>query len=367
MIIFRTSLKRIFKSKVRFILLMLCPLIFIIMFTFQDHRAASIGIADKDGSTLSNSIYQVLKNSDGIKVIKIDEDQIYDLTASYVVDYSIIIDKGFERDIIDGGNPKIREYYVEDRQKLHFIRNSLQSEIDSYKLLAAAAGHDDSRFQEAFQKYKGSGLTVNTNLKRLNEAGRTRGSMGFLVQFMLYMAIITTGLILEDKVNGTFYRTFYSPVSVKKYFAENLAAFFVTAVIQSVGIILLLMIMFNMYMGSIPIAMIGLFVTFSLVCISLGLFITSILKKPMQAYITVAVLTTPLVMLGGCYWSFDFMPDIMNKIGKFIPLSWVMRTVDSVLNGSITPNTLFMNCGILVIFAAIFLAAGLMKKVDISR
>lgn len=367
MIIFNTSLKRIFKNKVRFILLILCPLIFIIMFTFHNHRAASIGIADKDGSTLSNSLYQVLKNSEGIKVIKINENQIYDLTASYVIDYSIIIDKGFENDIVNGGNPKIREYYVEDRQKLYFIRNSLQSEIDSYKLLAAASEHDASRFQEALAKYKSSGLTVNTNLKRLNEAGRTRGGMGFLVQFMLYMAVITTGLILEDKVNGTFYRTFYSPISVKQYFAQNLAAFFVTAVIQSVGIILLLMTIFKMYMGSIPIAIMGLFVIFSLVCIALGLFVTSVFKKPMQAYITVAVLTTPLVMLGGCYWGFDVMPDIMNKIGKFIPLSWVMRTVDSVLDGSITPNTLLFNYGILVIFAVIFLVTGLMKKVDISR
>jgi ABC-2 type transport system permease protein len=154
---------------------------------------------------------------------------------------------------------------------------------------------------------------------------------------------------------------------MKRYTLENLLAFFITAVIQSLGIILALKVIFNIYLGTSPGAIIGLFVVFSLVCIALGIIITSIFKKPIHAYITIAVITTPLIMLGGCYWGFDFMPDLMNKLGQFIPLSWVMRTVDSVLDGSITMNTLFVNYGILLLFAAIFFVAGLVKKVDISK
>ncbi len=367
MIIFRTSLKRIFTNKVRFALMILCPFMFIAMFAMQNHKAATIGIVDHDQSGASKGIYQILKNTEGIKLLEISEDQIYDLTASYVVDYSIIIDSGFENSILEGKNPKIKEYYVEDRQKLYFVKNSVNTEIESYKLIARVSNYDKIKFETSISKYRESKLSITTNLDIFNKIQNSRTSFGFLIQFMLYMAVITTGLILEDKVNGTFYRTFYGPVSIKRYMTENLAAFFTTAVIQSLGIISVLVIVFKMYMGSNPSAIIGLFIIFSLVCISLGLFITSVLNKPIQAYVTIAVITTPLIMLGGCYWDFNLMPDILNKIGRFIPVSWVMRTVDAVLDGSITGYALVMNYAILLLFALIFLIVGLVKKVDISK
>ncbi len=367
MIIFRTSLKRIFTSKVRFALMILCPFIFISMFSMQNHKAATIGIVDHDQSAVSKGIYQLLKNSEGIKLLEISEDQIYDLTASYVVDYSIIIDSDFENKILDSENPKIKEYYVEDRQKLYFVKNLVNTELENYKLIARASNYDKAKFETSLGEYWKSKLSITTNLDTLNKIQKSRTSFGFLIQFMLYMAVITTGLILEDKANGTFYRTFYGPVSIKRYMTENLAAFFTTAVIQSLGIISALVFIFKTYMGEIPLAIIGLFIIFSLVCITLGLLITSVLKKPIQAYVTVAVITTPLIMLGGCYWEFSLMPDILNKIGRFIPLSWVMRTVDAVLDGSITGNILITNYAVLLLFALVFLIVGLVKKVDISK
>ena len=367
MIIFSTSLKRIFKNKIRFILMILCPFIFIAMFSMQSHKAATIGIVDYDHSMVSKELSKVLKSIDGIKVLEISEDQIYDMTASYVVDYSIIIGSGFENTILAGNNPKLKEYYVEDRQKLFFVKNSINTELENYMLLAKAADLDKAKFKSSVAEYRASKLTVSTNVGALGKIEKARASFGFLIQFMMYMAIITTGIILEDKSNGTFYRIFYGPISIKRYMAENLAAFFTTGVIQAIGIISALVLIFRMYMGSAPEAIIGLFVIFAFVCVTMGLFIISVLKKPLQAYVAVAVVTTPLIMLGGCFWGFSLMADILNRIGRFLPVSWVMRTVDAVLDGSITGNTLITNYVVLLLFALVFLIVGLVKKVDISK
>ena len=367
MTIFSTTLIRIFKNKVRFILLMLCPLIFIGVFALQNYRTATIGIVDNDNTMVSNGIYNLLKGSDGIKIIKVDENEIYDLTASYVVDYSIIIDSGFEEALFSGEKANIREYYIEEKQKLYFVKNSITNELDNYRLLAKTVNYDKSNFESALEKYNSSNLTVYSRVQEMDKNSKTRYSLVFLVQFMLYMAVITTGIILEDKSNGTYFRTFYGPTSMKRYMLENLLAFFTTAVIQSLGIILVLKIVINIHLGTWPLALIGLFIIFSLVCIALGMFITSFLKKPIHAYVAIAVITTPILMLGGCYFEFDNMPDIMISIGQFIPTTWVMRTVDALLDGSITMNTLLINYGILILFAAIFFTVGLVKKVDISK
>jgi ABC-2 type transport system permease protein len=361
------ALKRIFKSKVRFILLMLCPFIFIGVFALQSYRAVTIGIVDNDNSKVSNAIYDLLKETDGIKVISMTEDEIYDAATSYTIDYSIIIDSGFEKKILSGNKVNIREYYIEDRQKLYFVKNSISNEIYNFRLLAKAVNNDKLKFESALEGYGSSKLTVETNLDESNKISATRFSLGFLIQFMLYMSVITTALILIDKTNGTYYRTFCGPVSLKRYMLENLLAFFATAVIQSLGIITALKLIFNIYLGTQPIALFLLFIIFSLVCISLGLFITSILKKPIQAYATIAVVTTPLLMLGGCYFEFNLMSDLMIKLSKFMPNTWVMRTVDALLDGSVTISSYLANCGILLLFAAIFFVIGLAKKVDISK
>lgn len=367
MTIFSTALKRIFKSKVRFFLLMICPFVFIGIFALQTYNAARIGIVDNDNTVASKGIYNLLNEIDGIKLIEMDEDEIYDATASCEIDYSIIIDSGFEKTLLEGEDPKLREYYVEDKQKLYFVKSSVSNEIDNYKLLAKAANYENSKFESVLKNYSTSKLTVYSDVQERNKIDVTNDSMGFLVQFMLYMAVITTGIILEDKSNGTYYRIFCGPTSLKRYMFENLLAFYTTALIQSLGIIFALKLIFNIYLGAWPIALIGIFSIFSLVCIALGMFITSILKKPMYAYVAIVMLTTPLVMLGGCYFRFEMMSDIMIRIGQFIPVTWVMKTVEDILGGTITINTLFTNYGILLLFAAVFFVTGLVKKVDISK
>lgn len=366
MTIFSSALKRIFKSKVRFVILILCPFICISAFTFQNHRAATVGVVDYDNTVASKGIYDILNKIEGIKLEKVSEDRMYDMTASYVLDYSIVIDKGFENKLLSGEEANLGEYYIEDREKTYFIKNSLSQELDNYRILAQASHSDKAKFESALKKYRQPGLEVQSNLEQNNRIFKARAAVGFLVQFMMYMGVITTGLILEDKANGTYYRVFSGPVSIKRYMSENFLAFFITAVIQSLSIILASRLLFGMYLGSSPVAFLLLFVVFSLVCISIGMLVTSLCKKPIQAYVAITVLTTPIIMLGGCYWEFSIMPDLMNRVGRFVPMSWLMRAVDSILNGSFTTNSLLLNFGILLLFAAVFFTAGIVKKVDIS-
>ena len=46
MIIFIQSIKRIFKNKIRFVVLLIMPLLFIAMFATHDERALTIGVID---------------------------------------------------------------------------------------------------------------------------------------------------------------------------------------------------------------------------------------------------------------------------------------------------------------------------------
>lgn len=367
MIIFKQVIKRICKNKLRLSVILVMPIIFILMFTMQKTATLTIGIVDKDNSVLSNQLINNLKEMDKVKVELLDEGKVYDKTVSYGLDYSIIIDKGFQEKIVSGGDAKVEEFYITPKEKLYYARTYIDNYINNMKILASGAASDKIKFMEEVKKYEESPLSVKNASKDNDDSLSISLAIGFLVQFMLYTSVITAGLILEDKTSGVFYRVFYAPIKVKRYLFENLAAYSLIAIAQVILILLFINKVMGKQLGSSPISMYILFSVFSLVCISLGLFLVSISKKPIYAYMIIFTITTPLLMLGGCYWDRSVMPEIINKISLFLPTTWVMDGAKILLSRDKGLSDILLQILVLLIFAVIFFTAGLLKKVDVSK
>lgn len=336
------------------------------MFAINDYDGSTICYIDNDNSAASRIIIASI-DTDGIRLKKTTEIEIDDVMQSYIADYGIIIDKDFEANLLSGKQPKIKEYYIQEKQKHFTYKSIINSQLDSLYMLAKSANGDKVSFEKALNSYTEDKLSVQNEENKSKQNQNTRLALGFLIQFMMYTAVITTGIILEDKHNGTFYRTLCSPMSFKLYMLENLSAFFLTMLIQVCFILLSLKFVFKQYLGTNIFVLFAVFIVFSLMCVALGLFITSLFRKTFQAYLFIAVFTTPAIMLGGCYWEFSQMSDVMNKIGLFIPVSWVMKSVDSLLAGNWTVGQIATNCSILILFSVIFLSLGLVRKVDIAK
>lgn len=367
MIIFKQTIQRIIKNKVRFFIIMVIPLIFILVFAMQSQVSLSIDIVDKDGSALSGKLADTLRNMYQSKVEIYDENAVHDRIYSYQSDYCIIIEPGFEQKLLDGREPEIRELYVFEKEKLYFAKMKIESFVSEIKLLAAGVNYDKDKFNSALKAFEDGSLSTASGSETDGKKTQTRIAMGFMIQFMLYMSVITAGIILEDKSSGVFFRMFYAPVTLKRYITENLAAFLIVGVLQAVVILSLLKWVFGFYLGNSPVSFYILMIAFAIVCISLGTWLVSLFRKPLYAYLTIALITSPLVMLGGCYWPKEFMSDTVNSIARFLPTSWVMQSVDRLIYDGKNILDLGLEVFILLIFAAIFLAAGLIKKVDISR
>ena len=367
MVIFKQAIQRICKNKLRLSVILVMPIIFILMFTMQKSATLTIGIVDKDNSYLSNQLINNLRDMDKVKVELLDEGKVYDKTVSYGLDYSIIIDKGFQEKIVSGGDAKVEEFYITPKEKLYYARTYIDSFINNMKILASGAAYDKTKFMESVKKYEISSLSVKNVSKNNDDSFGISLAIGFLIQFMLYTSVITAGLILEDKASGVFYRVFYAPIKVKRYLFENLIAYSVIAIAQVILILLFINKVMGKQLGSTPINMYILFSVFSLVCISLGLFLVSLSKKPIYAYMIIFTITTPLLMLGGCYWDRSIMPEAVNKLSLFLPTTWVMDGAKILLSGDKGLPDILLQILVLLIFAVIFFAAGLLKKVDVSK
>ncbi|MDP4088706.1 MAG: ABC transporter permease [Bacillota bacterium] len=367
MIIFNATIKRILQNKIRLVILIIMPALFIIMFAMQKFTSFTIGITDKDNSDLSKNLVSSLKSIEGVKLVLQDEKDIYDKAVSYQTEYSIIIEPGFEQAVMEGKEPQLKEFYISEKEKLFYARAFVDNYVSNMKLIAAGTGYDKEKFQAARKEYENSNLTVTNVGNTSKEADQSRLAMGFLVQFMLYMAVVTAVSILEDKNSGVFYRVFYAPVSLKRYLFENLTAFLTIGIIQVILILALVNIIFGLGLGVQTVNMYILFIVFAIVCLSLGMLIVSVAKKPIYAYTIIMIITTPLVMLGSCYWPRELMSDTMNKAARLLPTTWVMSGVDKLLYDGKSLTGILPEIAMLLIFAGIFMAGGLFKKIDVAK
>lgn len=365
MTIFKYTMKRLFSSKVKFILLFLCPVIFTLMFITSASNLLYVAIADNDLSELSGKLVSGLSSLNGINVTTLNEYEAEDKLLSYQTDMTIIIQNGFEEAILSGKEPSVSLSYISEKEGLFYVKSYLNGFVADLETIASGTGYITAEFNKAFAIYEQKMLSAeNISEDSSSKSPWVYGSFGFLVQFMLYMSIITCGVILEDKNSGVYHRIFYAPVTLKKYFAENLLAFMVVGFLQVTVSFIFISAIFGLSLINLS-SIFVLFVVFALVCIALGMWLITIIKKPLIAYLSILFLTTPLVMLGGCYWPAELMPDYIIDIAKFFPTSWVMQAVDKVLNSGADLIGISFEILILLLFAGIFMSLGLAKKVEV--
>ena len=62
--------------------------------------------------------------------------------------------------------------------------------------------------------------------------------------------------------------------------------------------------------------------------------IVAFARSSYEAGAASTLVITPTCMLGGCFWSAEFMPDIMQKISYIIPQRWALDAVKTLQKGA---------------------------------
>lgn len=355
------------KSKVGLIIMFIVPIFFIVAFvmTPEEKAPVSLAIIDEDNTALTEILTNQLDSS--FSTVEVKKSDITSSLITMDIDYAIVINKGFTDEIIMEKDPIIQGFSIQGVNSSLPIKSYTDSILNIVKKLAFEAGGDRDTFFTMLESFKNGPLTLN--IEATNETTdrvRSVAAVGFLMQFMLYMSVITTSSILLDKENRTFYRVFTSPISMKKYMFENLLSFLVVALLQVGSMLIVMKYLIGVNLGHSLLNMFILLAIFALVCITLGLIITSYAKSSKQAYLIIFFLTTPLVMLGGGYWPRDIMSDIFIKISNLLPTSWLMKGVHELIYGGNLLD-IYDKILILIAFSVVFFLIGTIRKVDVTN
>ncbi|MBU3218232.1 ABC transporter permease [Clostridium estertheticum] len=359
------TLKITFRKKSSIIVYLILPVI-IVIFVMSAYSSMDpkikVGINNKaQNGVISKDFIAALNMQDKFKIQEINESDINNFVAEGKVDCVITIPSNFDEDVSNGTMGKIQITSIKGEDATAWVQNYVNYYVKSIIMIGKASGKDKSTFNKLYEGFKVQTLAVHKNIVKdeSRDKLKTVQSIGFLIMLMLQGATTTSGLILKDKKEKTYFRIFTTPVSSRIYIGANILANMCIMVAQSVLVIFASKYILKLTTGVPDLQLLIILVLFGLVCVTLGILVVAFSTTTKQAGTMATLIIIPTCMLSGCFWPIDLMPN-MQQIANFLPQTWALEAIRQLQNGkkfvAITPLL-----GILVAFALAFFLIGMYK------
>ena len=369
MIILKNTLKRLLRNKVSLLLVLVIPpamLGFLFGLGSLGMNTVSVGLVDRDQTALTLQLEEVLQEQAAVR--HLSEGDIRGELAATRVQLVLVIPSGFTEAILEGREPELDSYSIQESNLSLPVRLVAESFIRAARNVAVVAEGNSEVFYRGIADYRTGRLQVVTQLTDGGEGNRSSAAasaMGILGINMLFLALYATMHLLKDRENRTFHRVMTAPLSQRSYLLQIIGCFLAILLMQMTGVFLIARFLLNLYLGVNTLALYGVMGVFALVCVAFGIAIASLVKTTRQAGTLASLLTTPMAMLGGLLWPREIMPEILQHIGMFLPTTWMMDAANKVI-----VSGRFLDAGwevaILLLFALVFFLMGSWRRVDIS-
>ncbi len=170
----------------------------------------------------------------------------------------------------------------------------------------------------------------------------TFGASTQLVLFMFLTSMTAAGRLVYTKQLGVSRRMVSTPTSIGTIVAGEALGRLGIALLQAGYIVLVTSLVFGVSWGD-PLAAGALILAFGIVAAAVAMLVGALSRNPDQASSLGVFLGLSLGALGGCMIPFQTMPGVMQQIARFIPHSWALLGLQSLVRdgggiGSVLPN-----------------------------
>jgi len=361
------NLRRIFKNKFQGLVIIILPTVLLLLVCssiFATKPILRIGIMDLDKTEYTIMLTNRLALQTNSQ--EVTPDQIQSELLNSKVDYVVVMEKGFTARLLKGEDVAAKGYYLKDSIQSLPVQQYVDSYFSSAKRIAQASGGDERRFYEGLKMSNDADLQLEYQVLTGIDRQKAYPILGEFLEIILMTSVIFSTLILTDKENKTFYRTLTAPVSLRNYMLQNILSFLIVSVIQVTIVFMAFKGLMGIYMGNSLVNMFLLFLTASVLSVSMGVALSSISKSVIQASFAGVLLAFVMGLVGGCLWEHEMASVLLNTIGKFTPVYWIMDGVSKLLKD----QGLYAISGdilIVLLFALVFFFLGTWKKEDIAK
>jgi linearmycin/streptolysin S transport system permease protein len=176
-----------------------------------------------------------------------------------------------------------------------------------------------------------------------------------LVLFVFLNALAGGATIIETRRLGMYERMAAAPLRPSTIILGEGLTYFCIALLQAVLIVLVGALVFGVSWGN-PFAAGALIVFWAMVGGSAGMLSGTLFRTPEQASSIGPAVGIALAMLGGCMWPLSIVSPVMRSVGHATPQAWAVDAWTDILSRGGTPMSILPQLGMLLAFAAGFLA-----------
>jgi ABC-type multidrug transport system permease subunit len=190
---------------------------------------------------------------------------------------------------------------------------------------------------------------------------------GFGVTFLLIGMMLGIALTLFDEREwGTLKRLQVSGAPLAGLLMGKLVARFIVGTVQMALLFAVGWALFRISLGRQPLALLIPTVGISFAAAALGLVIASIARAHDSVMPLGTVVSMAMAAIGGCWWPLDFEPGWMRSLAKWMPTTWAMEAFNNLMIRNLPVSSTLWPFVATVGLGAIFLAAGIVRLVNLE-
>lgn len=322
--IIKNTLKILLKRKSFLFVTFVLPAILIFFFSSAGEVMSSIniGIYNKDKGDFGKAIEERLEKMNGANISFVDSEEEYIGNLIFEeCSVVVIIDENFTEDIINGKENIIKVKSINAGEAAPIVTAYLEGEVSSLAMICNNVDVEKEEIEKVLDTFSSSKPEYN-NISEVNTSKNPYNALGMVLYIIFITAAMSCGFILEDERQNTKERILLSKISERQYYGAQLVVYFLTCCIPVIEYyIICKMGNFDFGFKNDLIVLLLLFILV-LMAISLGLFLSSIIKNKMIFSLVMTTFTIPVFMLSGSYWPFEMMSKGMQRVGNVLPIRW---------------------------------------------
>jgi len=337
-----------------------------------------VAVVDKDKDQFATQFIDFLKSEDIKKlvtVIQIPEDEARDRVSRGKIPAMIVLPEGYSKAIHEDREAKI-ELYLDPGDA--FRGKIVEGLVKSYSgVLAAVHGANDAAdtvfkdyglngnlitpaVMKTISEIDGTGLAENTVQKKQSLSAMQYYSAGILVMYILFVGMLGTISVIEEREQKTLLRLMSTTVSRGVILSGKLLGLYFLGVFDVMVLIIFTKFAFGVDWGSSIPGLVVLSGAMIFAACGLAMLIASLMKSARAVGAINPVIVMLLSMLGGSMIPLFVMPPVMQILSKITLNNWALNGYISLMFHSgfqsiITPALVLCAMG------SVFLTVGIMR------
>jgi drug efflux transport system permease protein len=319
LIIIRKEFRQIFRSKPMLMVIIAMPIIQLLILSNAadfEIKKLRLAIEDNDHSTFSRQLIADFANNDWFEItaFSLDTETNDQLLAKNNIEAILAISSDFEKNITN--------HQPADLQiRLNAIDGATAEVASSYisSVISKWSGNNNDLIRSRF--------LYNSELNYKNYM-----VPGILVMLVTVIGIILTALnIVREKEIGTLEQINVTPIRKQEYILGKLIPMLIIGVVEfTMGLIIALTIFHVPLLGNVLLLYLYLIFYLIVMC-GIGLFISTIAANQQQAIFLAFFVMMIFLFLSGLFSPIESMPEWAKVLTKFVPLSYFVRVMRSIM------------------------------------